>query len=197
MRSKLHGTKLHAVAQFAQFCVRNPELLSDKLIPQTLGIAVRKLHDFGECSLGTGKYLGHPCWSRNARTLFEQNSRKVHGIKKHLAHEHVIPVQLIVDELLSLPPQSTVRDFEKVIRKLSLVAIITRVEEAEQLRWVKAADAPSKRWFIRDPWWRYRKAKLLSSIVNAAGKQIDADLTFGVETTSAVAPHVAKRKGHG
>ena len=89
MRSKLNPSKLHAVARFAQFCVCNPDLLTDTLISQTLNIAIRKLHDFGECRLGPGKYLGHPFWSRNARKLLDDNAHKIHGIKKHLAHEHV------------------------------------------------------------------------------------------------------------
>jgi hypothetical protein len=172
-RTKLHSAKLHAVAQFAQFCVRNPDLLSDKLIPQTLGIAVRKLHDFGKCGLGSGKYLGHPYWSRKARSLLIQNSRKLQGIQIQLAHEHVIPIKLIVRELLLMPKQTTVREFENMIRRMSLVAIITREEEITYLRAVKPTDAPKERWFVRDPWWRYRKAGLLSSIVNESGKRIN------------------------
>lgn len=171
MRTNLHPAKLHAVAQFAHFCVHNPDLLSDKLIPQTLGIALRKLHDFGKCSLGTGKYLGHPCWSRKARSLLDQNAGKIHGIKVRLAHEHVIPVKLVVDEMLAMPKRADVRKFENLIRKLSLVAIITR-EEEEQLRSVKLSDAPDKRWFTHDPWWRYREAKLLASIVDVSGKRL-------------------------
>lgn len=171
MRSSLDSTKLHAVARFAQFCVRNPDLLTDTLISQTIGIAVRKLHDYGECRLGSGKYLGHPCWSRNARALLDANSGKIRGITKHLAHEHVIPVHIVVGELLALPQTASVSRFEEAIRDFSLVAIITRKEEIEQLRPVKLTDAPG-RWFVTDPWWRYRKAGLLSKMVDDAGKHI-------------------------
>jgi hypothetical protein len=166
--SKLNRTKVRGVAAFARFCVRNPELLGDKLIPQTLGIAIRKLHDFGECCLGTGKYLGHPYWSRQASSLLRKNSGKVNGIKKDLAHEHVIPVQIVVRELLALPRQLSARDFERVIRRFSLVAIITGEEDVE-LRKVKLANAPDKRWFVSDPWWRYREAKLLPKIIDHSG----------------------------
>ncbi len=172
MRTKLNPTKLHAVARFAQFCVSNPDLLTDTLISQTLGIAIRKLHDFGECRLGNGKYLGHPAWSRNARALLDANADKMRGITKHLAHEHVIPVSVVVGELKALPRTASISRFEDTIRNLSLVAIITRKEEAEQLRPVTLADAP-ERWFVTDPWWRYRKAGLLSKMVDDAGKPID------------------------
>lgn len=172
MRTNLHQTKLRAVAQFAQFCVRNPDLLTDKLIPQTLGVAVRKLHDFGECSLGSGKYLGHPCWSRAARNLLIENGGKLKGIQKSLAHEHVVPVQLIVQELLTLPKQAKIEQYEEVIRNLSLVAIITRDEESKHLRPIKLADAPNERWFEKDPWWRYRQAGMLKDMLNEAGKRI-------------------------
>lgn len=171
MRSSLDSTKLHAVARFAQFCVRNPDLLTDTLISQTMNIAVRKLHDFGKSRLGPGKYLGHPFWSRNARAFLDANSGKIHGITKHLAHEHVIPVHIVVGELLALPQTASVGRFEEAIRELSLVAIITRKEDAEQLRSVKIIDAP-ERWFVTDPWWRYRKAGLLSEMVDDAGKPV-------------------------
>lgn len=172
MRTNLHQTKLRSVAKFARFCVRNPDLLTDQLIPQTLGVAVRKLHDFGECSLGSGKYLGHPCWSRAAKNLLIENGGKLKGIQKYLAHEHVVPVQLIVQELLALPKQSKIEQYEEVIRNLSVVAIITREEESKYLRPIKLADAPNERWFEKDPWWRYRQAGMLKDILNEAGKRI-------------------------
>jgi hypothetical protein len=135
-------------------------------------LALRKLHDFGECSLGSGKYLGHPCWSRAARSLLIENGDKLKGIQKSLAHEHVVPVQLIVQELLALPKQSKIEQYEEVIRNLSLVAIITRDEESKYLRPVKLADAPNERWFEKDPWWRYRQAGILKDILNETGKRI-------------------------
>jgi len=174
MRATLNREKLRAVAKFAQFCVRNRALLDDRLIPQTLGIAIRKLHDFGECSRGRGKYLGHPCWSREARKLLEGNSDKVRGIIGKLSHEHVIPVGVVVTELLARPAQTSVREFEELITRLSLVAIVTRTEEIEHLHSIKLQDAPSDRWFDSDPWWRYRKGRLLAKIVDDTGCRIDA-----------------------
>jgi hypothetical protein len=174
MATRLQKTKLRAVAQLAQFCVRNPDLLTDNLIPQTLGIAIRKLHDFGNSDLGKGKYLGHAFWSRRARILLAKNGGTDNGIKLHLAHEHVIPVKLVVDELLALKPESKITEFERLIRRLSRVAIITREEEIKMLRPVKLSQAPSERWYFKDPWWRYRKAKLLRSIVDESGRRVDA-----------------------
>jgi hypothetical protein len=170
----LHKSKLRAVAELARFCVRNPDLLDDKLIPQTLGVAVRKLHDFGECSRGRGKFLGHEYWSRDADALLRKNKRTDKGIRKYLRHEHVVPVNIIVSELLSLDPKAPLSSFEEVISNLSLVAIITREEDAEKINKVKMKDAPGTRWFDTDKWWRYRQAKLFESIIDAAGKGVDA-----------------------
>jgi hypothetical protein len=174
MTTRLHKTKLRAVAELARFCVRNPDLLDDKLIPQTLGIALRKLHDFGESSRGRGKYTGHAYWSRDADAWLQKNGGVDKVIRKQLTHEHVIPVKIVVAELLRLSPQAEIREFEAVIQRLSLVAIITRQEDAERLRGVKLKDAPDPRWFESDRWWRYRKAGLLANIIDQEGNCVDA-----------------------
>lgn len=170
--TKLNSKKLRAVAELARFCVAHPELLDDTLLPQTLGIAIRKLHDFGECKLGKGKYLGHPYWSREARVLLEANSRKIEGIESSLSHEHVIPVSVVVKRLLSLPTKSSIQEFENEIRRLSLVAIIHRDQDAS-LRAVKISRSSNHDWIESDPWWRYREAKILSQIVDDSGNGLE------------------------
>jgi hypothetical protein len=173
MTSQLHPKKLRSVAELARFCVSKPDLLADSLLQQVLGIAIRKLHDHSQSVLGRGKYLGHAYWSEAARELLAQNGGKLRGIQNHLAHEHVVPLQLIVEQLLRLPASSGVADFEAIISRLSLVAILKKGEEVELDNRLRALPLPPD-WHEKDLWARYRSGKFLHCIFDGDGRCVDA-----------------------
>ncbi|WP_146613002.1 hypothetical protein [Halomonas sp. SL1] len=168
----MNKRKLRSVAELAMFCNQRPDLCSDKILPQSLSIAIRKLHDHGESPLGKGKYLGHPFWSISARDLLKANGWKVVGIKRLLSHEHVIPVSLLVRKILEPGCGDCVEDFEEIVSRYSLVAIITR-EEDVRLREAKQWKSVGLEWVENDPWWRYREAKLFSEMVDGEGCSLE------------------------
>ena len=101
---------------------------------------LRKLHDkpikHNDGWKGDTKYTGHPIWSKKAMQAFKENEFKINNeIKKSLRHEHVIPVDSFIREILAqdfCDENNGIIFIKDSIKKFSVVAIIT-VEEDKKL----------------------------------------------------------------
>ena len=159
----LHSAKLRTVSSIVKFVAVLPIATLDCTIAsQMIREGIRKLHDCATSSRGHGKYLGHAHWSRAALKHLEQNGGATSGITKLLAHEHVVPVGIVVSELLK-GGQKTEIEIEKLILRLSVVAIITREEEA-LLSEAKLRSRMPDDWDGHDIWARYRAVGLYECI---------------------------------
>jgi hypothetical protein len=167
MQSLTHfdSKKLRTIAALAKLCVEHTKKLPDDLtIKQVLTEAIRKLHDHAQSHRGKGKYEGHAHWSRKALQLLTDSGNRLTDIKGKLAHEHVVPVNIVVGKLLALPLTSSIDVFEKIITDFSVVAILTKEEDA-LLRAAKLHKSMPSNWDHQDPWIRYRNVGLYAEIV--------------------------------
>ncbi|WP_070962898.1 hypothetical protein [Vibrio sonorensis] len=157
--------KLEAVAASAKALVdaglvENTKLRETTIPTRMLNIALRKLHDTGSSSRGTGKFEGHPLWSKEAEKIAAQLNYKKGKYRKYLAHEHMVPVNVVCDKLLGIEKDKPLDDFYKVIREFSAVAIVSK-EEDKLLDKFKN-DMPDK--WKSDVFARYRAVGLFDSL---------------------------------
>lgn len=101
------------------------------LLAIMLSEGLRKFHNVASSDKGNGKYLGHKYWSVGAWDLFISNNKKLDlTFRKKIRHEHVIPLNYLVHEILfKLDSNQTINQIEEEIEKCSIVAIILRSED--------------------------------------------------------------------
>lgn len=154
----LPAAKVRAFSRIASAILSQWDALEDYAIArQILAEGIRKIHDQAHSQRGKGKYLGHALWSKKALALLDQADGRISAIKRELAHEHVIPVSVVIDKLLELGSNADPESCEKVIRTWSIVAIVTRDENAVLSRYKLGKTMPPS-WDGKDPWARYRHA---------------------------------------
>jgi hypothetical protein len=162
--TRLDSAKLRTVASAAHFVASAPSEKWDRTVAsQMIGEGIRKLHDCATSLRGHGKYLGHAHWSRNALMLLQQNGGTERGITKLLSHEHVVPVGVVLSILLRNDTGTSVNEIEKLIHRFSVVAIITRNEEA-LLTVAGLKNKMPEGWSRRDVWARYKAVGLYECI---------------------------------
>ena len=161
--TELNSAKLRTVA-FASRFVASADLsnLDRTIARQMLGEGIRKLHDRAVSFRGQGKFRGHAHWSCTALALLRNNGGTERGIKKLLSHEHVVPVNVVLDILLR-NASATIDDMEGLIRRFSVVAIITREEEAIVSKGGLKNKMP-EHWDGNDVWARYKQVGLYERI---------------------------------
>lgn len=133
----------HDDVKLQTFCRAAALMISSKtnncdvdILRKMLAEGIRKLHDnvTHPNGLGRGKYLGHPIWSRAAKDLLDGGEKSVNSIKCMLRHEHVIPINVVVSELIALGVTANFTLCQDIMVKRSVVAIITRAEDAKLRR---------------------------------------------------------------
>jgi len=113
-----------------------------------------------------GKYRGNPIWSIGAIGSYKKwnsqcwkNPKKKKGLvlpdDDRLVHEHVVPRKFVVSKLLNLA-NPTEQRIGSLLRKFALAAIVTRKEN----RRLRRHGNDSSNNFERDPWIRYKSAKI-------------------------------------
>ncbi len=113
-----------------------------------------------------GKYRGNPIWSTDANRSYKKwNSRCWRSSKKkkglvipgddRLVHEHVVPRKFVVSKLLNMA-NPTERGVGRLLRKFALAAVVTRKENRKLHR----HGNKFSKTFERDPWIRYKNAKI-------------------------------------
>ncbi len=160
MHNDLKPEKVRTVARVAKFFVDKKSEQTDRIIEQQMvREGIRKIHDAAKSFRGIGKYCGHAHWSVKALELLESNRGRVKGITDDLAHEHVIPVSVLVgDMLFKNPPGTELEKYESQICEFSIVAIITDEEH-------KKLNKMPEGWQVgSDPWARYIQAGLRTEI---------------------------------
>jgi len=160
----LNPVKLRTVAAIAHSVLSVGMADLDKTIArQMLEEGIRKLHDSATSFRGQGKYRGHAHWSRSAQKILNNNGGTQRGITGLLSHEHVVPVNVVLDILLRNSATATTNDIEELILSYSVVAIITREEEAILTGAGLKSRMPDG-WDGRDVWARYKATGLYEHI---------------------------------
>jgi len=163
--TSLPNGKVSTFAKIASQMLAQWDYLEDQTIArQMLAEGLRKIHDNATSSRGKGKYLGHSLWSKNALALLGEAKGNVRSISSELAHEHVVPVAVVIDKLLALGKSPDASACEALIRKWSIVAIVTRAEN-RLLSSAGLKNAMPDLWDDDDCWARYRAVGLLGSIL--------------------------------
>lgn len=161
--TELNEKKLKSLAYVAWLLRSNDELLrglDHVVVEQMLREGIRKLHDSAICSRGCGKYLGHAHWSRDAEVIVGDHAgRASRAATAQLRHEHVVPVQIVVRAIWAMGPDATPVDVEQKIRKLSIVAIISRDEDRLLAAQRRPIEFTLDEYEV-DPWIRYRHTLL-------------------------------------
>lgn len=159
--------KLNALAMSIKSIVDSKVTHIDKTLPsQMINIGIRKLHDIARSERGKGKYLGHPLWSKNAIKILEENEGKIKGVTEYLTHEHLVPLNVVVELLIRIPLNSPVDIYKREILKLAAVAIITR-EEDMRFDEAKLTRKMPHNWCGTDVFARYKKVNLFDDLVEA------------------------------
>ncbi len=166
-RTRLNSEKLLTLAQTAAFLVKRWRQLPDQHIAhEMLREGVRKLHDNTTSHRGTRKYLGHADWSQNALLVLRRAGGNIDRARNKLRHEHVVPVNVVVDLLIGLGRQASTDSCAKLIRRYSRVAIITRAEDRLLAKAHLSTSMPEN-WNGHDIWARYRRISLYAHITDA------------------------------
>lgn len=166
-RTRLNREKVETLARTASFLVRQWRQLPDtRIAHEMLREGLRKLHDHAKSHRGDKKYLGHADWSRAALRELRLADGDVDKVHHKLRHEHVVPVSVVVDLLVDLGRQATPEACEKVIRRYSRVAIITRNED-KLFGEAHLSNSMPDNWNGRDLWARYKLVGLYAQITDA------------------------------
>lgn len=166
-RTRLSREKVETLARTASFLVRQWRQLPDtRIAHEMLREGLRKLHDHAKSHRGERKYLGHADWSIAALRELRLAKGDVDKARHKLRHEHVVPVNVVVDLLIGLGRQATPEACEKVIRRYSRVAIITRTEDT-LFGDANLSNAMPDNWNGRDLWARYKLVGLHARITDA------------------------------
>jgi len=157
--------KINALAISIKSIVDSKVVQIDKMLPsQMINVGIRKLHDNAQSPRGKGKYLGHPIWSKKALKILELNDGRISNITKYLSHEHLVPLNIIVNKLLEIPQQAGIDIYKNTIIKFAAVVIITR-EEEQLFRAVKLSNTMPVDWCGSDVFARYKKVRLFNELV--------------------------------
>lgn len=163
----LPDSKIAVVAKVAAALIVDWHSLPDKRIAeQLIAEGIRKIHDHAASHRGIGKYRGHAHWSRDALYVLDRSGGALGRARSELTHEHVVPVRTLVGQLVSLGSSATPEACASVIKSRSIVAVITKAEDA-LLRMHKLHNTMPSDWDGKDLWARYRVVGLYDSITDA------------------------------
>jgi len=109
-----------------------------------------------------GKYDGCAYWSRKAWAARDS--------RKHLRHDHVVPKQLIVQELKAIRGKATPKRVRQVLAKWCVGAVITIDEDRRLTKLGLRARMPDD-WNGIDSWARYTLARIALRKPNGHGRE--------------------------
>lgn len=162
-----YQTMLQTVASIVNFFIKSGfEEMDRKLCSHMVTEALRAAHNKRETSLGKGKYLAYEHWSKDALKLIEDQNKLPNNltgeIRENLRHEHVIPLNFLVDSILfELPPTTSITEIVEEIERYGKIAIITRDEDrALPLRMPAGWDKHNDDIFVR-----YKSSGLYDNLV--------------------------------
>ncbi|GIU15226.1 MULTISPECIES: hypothetical protein [unclassified Shewanella] len=157
-------SKLEALTMLVKFSIDQGVVEVDsQLTNQVINVAIRKLHDSASSFRGEKKYLGHPGWSNEALAILDAHDGAITRCTSKLRHEHIVPISVVVEKLLSYPKNTPLETFKKIILKYAAVVIISSDEDA-LFREYKLQKTMPANWDGKDVFARYKIVGLYDKI---------------------------------